>query len=397
MPVGLIEAIVCAAAAQDPAYAALGLDLLGWFRLGLRSEADARACAAALAGLAGVRDVVLAPEPASAPAEHVPWSVDRSGEQTYRAAAPRGVGADEVHMAGALGEGVRFGDVESAWAPHPDLPRARRHADVMFPTLGAHGVRTLGVVLGVHQRRPQGVRGIAPHVAAVHLFGNLQLCAATGLARETEQSDVDALAVAARHLRRGDVLLLEAQSVSAEGAYAPLEACRPAWEWIRTLTALGVTVVQPAGNGARDLGGLLPPDGEDSGAIIVSAAVHEPAGWVCEPASNHGARADCFASGRGVVTTSLFLDTARSATAPTIVPTITDAFANTSAAGAIVAGCAVAVQGMVRARWGVPGSVAGVRALLRAHGTPAGPGPAIGVMPDLAAIAAALAAAPAPP
>ena len=161
--------------------------------------------------------------------------------------------------------------------------------------------------------------------------------------------------------------------------------------------AHGVTVVQPAGNGARDLGGLLPPDGEDSGAIVVSAAVHEPAGWVCEPASNHGARADCFASGRGVVTTSLFLDTARSATAPTIVPTITDAFANTSAAGAIVAGCAVAVQGMVRARWGVPGSVAGVRTLLRAHGTPAGPGPAIGVMPDLAAIAAALAAAPAPP
>jgi hypothetical protein len=121
----------------------------------------------------------------------------------------------------------------------------------------------------------------------------------------------------------------------------------------------------------------------DSGAIVVGAArrnqPHER--WI---RSNHGSRVDCYAWGQGIVTAGYgYLK--RSVRDP-----YTHLFDGTSGAAAIIAGCALLVQGFQLRRDRPLFSPGEMRALLSSPstGTPQGvavPG-RIGVMPDLRAI-----------
>jgi subtilisin family serine protease len=232
----------------------------------------------------------------------------------------------------------------------------------------------LGIVCA--QVNQLGGRGIAPNLQLVRVVSYSGVLNAVP----------DAIEAAINVLPPGGVLLLEVQK-----NYRPTELLEADFALIRKAVANGITVVEAAGNGGYDLDNspnskgafvLNPadPDFQDSGAILVGAATsqvpHERMSF-----SNYGARVDCYGWGENV-------DTADSTIS---LPFRTDMyradFNGTSSAAPMVAGAALAVQGMASVSLGRRLTAWEMRDLLRAHGTPpASAAKPIGVMPDLRAI-----------
>jgi serine protease len=322
----------------------------------------------------------------------------RSGDECvaasdHLAAAPRGIDAAfAASLAGGRGEGQHFVDVEAGW--HLDHASLRAYG-LRAPLAGAikrdardHGTAVLGVVTG-----------IVPHIASLHVASVWH----TGPGRD-RQFRQDALIAAIDLLcrlgsdgRASGVLLLEQvihydalvphRGTQVERRWdLPLETAAVEFELIRLASALGITVVEAAGNGfspglgaarqgidlddyPRTRGMRASRDG-DSGALLVAAASSDDRSRL--PASNFGSRVDCYAWGDGVATAG------------------SCAFGNTSAAAAIVAGAALAALGIAAAAQPARPALTGreVRTLLRTTGTRAASSrERIGVMPDLRAAA----------
>jgi subtilisin family serine protease len=315
------------------------------------------------------------------------------------------VGADAVRTrCGAGGEGIRFVDVEEAW--RRSHPAYSAHAPAMATTppldnrdlvgtfVGDHGTAVLGIVAATGQG--VRVRGVAPRLASVLCSSHYD--AATG----EELHTVDAIAEAVDHMEHGDVLLLEVQR-PGEGGTRPLPTeIDPAdFDAISDATGAGIVVVEAAGNGTRDLDlWRHPTDGPlramrrdgpgDSQAIIVGSCVAQrfQDGHARFPDSNWGERVDCYAWGESVATAFATASTAD----------YTTGFNGTSAASAIVAGVAVATQGMQRAAHpGSPLDSPTMREYLSGPAnTPQRPATDkrhIGRMPNLAALATRIGAA----
>src|SRR5262249_50059367 len=110
-------------------------------------------------------------------------------------------------------------------------------------------------------------------------------------------------------LSEGDVILIEYQ----DGYNRPAEADPTIWTAVHTVTALGIIVIEPAGNGNVDLDTVAELD-NDSRAIIVGAghSALDLSGighdrWLLSSTppqigSNYGKRVDCHAYGENVVT-----------------------------------------------------------------------------------------------
>ncbi len=192
---------------------------------------------------------------------------------------------------------------------------------------------------------------------------------------------------------RGKILLLEVQR-----GRCPTEIDDADFNAIRLATALGVTVVEAAGNRGANLdtyrhptlGRIFNPKAagfRHSGAILVGAAharlPHDRAGF-----SNFGARIDCYAWGDQVTSTgfgNLYGSYTQEST-----DDYTNTFGGTSSASPIIAGAAAILQALSKQNtqsYLLPNRL---RALLSdpETGTPQGPNVAgrIGVMPDLKAI-----------
>jgi subtilisin family serine protease len=326
-----------------------------------------------------------------------------STQQLHLDPAPAGIDARWAWgQTNGAGESVAFVDLEQGWTlRHEDFPAIVSLPGVrqdINPGHEAHGTGVVGVVAGVDNDR--GIVGIAPHAAQISVASHYR--ASDG----TEGLVVDAImaVLASGKITDGAVLLLEVQDANN----LPVETDDLVFIAIQNAIALGIIVVEPAGNFDSNLDAIAVLNTRDSGAIVVGAGMaaldatgtgHDrwlgplpPPGFP-QPGSNYGSRVDCYAFGEKVVTTGPAKDPAcvlGSGTRPTNEYRCD--FGGTSAAAAIVAGAAVVLQGLYRSTSGVPLSPAQMRDVFRTHGTPQGNGRPgnIGLMPDLKAAARSL-------
>lgn len=277
---------------------------------------------------------------------------------------------------GGDGEGMSFIDMEQGWTlEHEDL--AAHGANLLHgtnaPSSQMHGTAVLGVVCALDNDR--GCLGVCPNLDSVNVVSY------------EGSSRPEAIIAAIAALSFGDVLLLESHVSISGWNLLPIEVLDLDFKAIRLATALGIVVVEAGGNGANDLDSyqdeddnqLLNRSYRDSGAIMVGAASptlpHTPL-----PDTNFGTCIDCFAWGEGVTTCRSFMGATTGYRSD---------FGGTSSAAAIVAGAALAVQGIVNNA--IPGrfSPKQLRAILRdpaINTHSADPGDLIGVMPNLKAI-----------
>lgn len=311
-----------------------------------------------------------------------------SGNQGYLYQAPAGINAEFAWgLAGGDGAGQNFIDLEQGWTlDHEDL--IALGASLLYGDLRdlsrPHGTNVLGVVCAVDNNI--GGIGIAPNV------GSVDVVSYYGYGRTRP----DAIFAAMEKLPYGGVLLLEAQlaPITIGGiSYSnlPIEALDAEFEAIRLTTALGITVVEAAGNGANDLDAIMDTSGNqvfkqsfrNSGAILVGAASFANQ-HACMSISNYGSRIDCYAWGERVCTCS------STTASPFSTNDYTSGFDGTSSASAIIAGAALVVQGIAEMNLGFRFSALQMRAVLGdpATGTASSDHASypIGVMPDLRAI-----------
>lgn len=276
--------------------------------------------------------------------------------QVYLNAGPDGVNAKHAwDFLGGDGAGVQFMDLEQGWKlDHPDLPPGISPVWGVNKQEYVHGTNTLGVVVAIDSN-DIGCVGIAPHASALVIS---EWPPFNSNSRHTEL----AIIFAGRHLLNpGDVLLLETQFQPENGSkkYLPIEYDPAVFVAIRTITANGIVVIEPAGNDSRGAGndpGTFLSIQQDSRAIIVGGASndmpHERLIFTSTPicgsaplqvtsASNYGDRVDCYAWGECVTTTN-------TDTTGTVADYI-NIFNGTSSAAAIIAGVAVVVQGIAKA------------------------------------------------
>ena len=290
-----------------------------------------------------------------------------AGAQTYLDRAPFGIDAAWARRHGGDGSGVALVDMEQGWIPsHPELVGKQpalihgnnRHGKEDYR--GDHGTAVLGEIAAADNGF--GVRGIAPGVDKIGLASHFHDEPENGdpavLVTTSESHVAEAIYAAIGHLpdtqtethepflKPGDVLLIEAQR-----GYLPTEVDPADFDAIRLASALGIIVVEAAGNGGRDLDAYRDARGAifnrrsgsfcESGAIMVGAALsalpHNR-----KRTSNFGSRVDCYAWGDRVVTCGY--GDLHTGGGPN--DAYTADFSNTSAAAPIIAGAALILQGM---------------------------------------------------
>ncbi|HUP42229.1 MAG TPA: S8 family serine peptidase, partial [Thermoanaerobaculia bacterium] len=353
-----------------------------------------------------------------------------SEDQGYLDPAPVGIGAQWLKdQLGARQAHLTLIDLEQGWhvgerrdlqPGHEELGQLKgaglpllifgENRDEDEPGAGNHGTAVLGQLAAAGASSLQ-VRGAVEGYAGFHLASHYRV--RPRLTSQTERDNpfpgtnghvaaaivnclVDQPSTANREifqrpLTKGDVLLLEVQR-----GRLPTEIDEADLDAIRLATALGIVVVEAAGNGNFDLDRCVDPQTGrtlrrgaagfvDSGAILVGASFsvlpHDRA-----PFSNYGSRVDCYGWGEGV-TSCGYGDLA----GDTAVNFYTNTFNGTSSAAPIIAAAAALLQCLHLERTGRPLLPFPMRGLLagRATGTPQGPnvGGNIGVMPNLDAIA----------
>ena len=230
--------------------------------------------------------------------------------QEYLDAAPKGIDArwawSEPYCDGT---GIGFVDLEQGWfLDHEDLSKAPTAPIVgvnrtsMPYKYAHHGTATLGVVAA--DDNDKGIVGGAPNIASMLVTSSYDGSCSNHVA--------NALVKAILFMAPGDVLLLE-----VERNFLPTEIDIVDFDAIRLASALGMIVIEPAGNGDEDLDDytdstsgrriLYRDDSnvhyQESGAIMVAASDYRisTGDHARNPDSNYGERIDCFAWGSNVV------------------------------------------------------------------------------------------------
>ena len=371
-----LEARIARAVRIDPAYKPR--NFRNYYQVATARRINAEDVVRMLLPWAAVETAYLPPSPGEPPV--TPDDEFYSDQQGYLNQQPEGIDARYAWgFPGGDGTGQALVDIEQGWIrDHEDLKGHGISVIYGDDTSSGHGARVLGVIAA--EDNGLGCIGIVPKLASIkcaNQFNNGSF--------STDEPICEAL----NHLSAGDVLLLEAQTGWFWGyEMLPVEIEPVVFDMIRLATALGIVVVECAGNTGINLDGVVDPYGKhvlngsdefDSGAIVVGAATstvpHVRKGRPGAPGapSNYGHRVDCYAWGENV----------RTLAAPPGLYTPT--FHGTSAAGAIVAGAALAVQGLASQPPGSKLLPWQLRHILKTNGT-ASADPAqdlIGVMPDL--------------
>ena len=378
-----ILGLVRRAAAADPTYRSP--DLLSYYAVKVPVGVDPETLTKALSSWPSVLFAYLEPPPVEPPAV-TPADDPRSPNQGYLDPAPDGIGAEYAwSFPGGDGAGQSLVDLEWGWTfNHEDLAA---HGITLISGINHsyffHGTGVLGELSAVDNA--VGCVGIVPALGSVRCVSQWL----TGGGYSTSQAIADAVSV----MSFGDVLLLEAQTTLWGYSLVPVEIEPAVFDVISLATALGIVVVEAAGNGGVDLDTVVNPSGQqilnrasadfqDSGAIIVGAASsiapHTRLAFSC-----FGSRIDCYGWGENV-------DTLSSDGTNTATNLYTSSFSGTSSASPIVTGAALALQGLAEANLGHRFGPGPCRAILSdpANGTASQnpPGDRIGVMPNLRAI-----------
>jgi hypothetical protein len=361
-------------------------DLNLYYDIAVPAGVSIEALCDALNALPAVELAAPAQLAAPPPADLAPATPDYQGEQGYRLSAPQGIGASQLAaLAGADGAGVAIVDIEYNWVlDHEDLELdASANIDPAplhdpYPSdVGNHGTAVLEILGG----RPNsyGVTGLVP-AATLLVAPAMTVPHGYNLAR--------AVNLAAQALDPGDVILIEQQNYVCGGnQFGPVEWSPPVFDAIASATALGIVVVEAAGNGSVDLdapecAGWFDRSVRDSGAIIVGAGA--PGSRMRLSFSSYGSRVDLQGWGESVATAgygALF-------DPGDVRQRYTAHFSGTSSAAPIVVGAVAAVQGALLAQGMDPLAPAEIRELLASTGT-AQPEPdtgtPIGPLPDIGA------------
>jgi hypothetical protein len=334
------------------------------------------------------------PPPAPLPVDLDPPTPDFSGQQGYREVAPLGIGSKQAALVWSAGDGsgIKIVDIEYQWVlDHEDL-ELPASANIDSATIddpfpddeGSHGTAVLGEL--VAKDNGYGVTGIVPAATALVAPANTV---------EHGYNLARAINLAAGALDPGDVILLEQQTCVCgqtcddpiqQTGLGPVEWVQPVYDAITAATALGVIVVEAAGNGNVDLdsagcGGLFDRQVRDSGAIVVGAGT--PWDHVREFYSCYGSRVDVHGWGDSIATTgygALFGST-------DVLQRYTDNFGGTSGASPIVSGAVAQIQGIAKTLAGAPLAAVDLRDVLTTTGTPQAqndPNP-IGPLPNVQA------------
>lgn len=301
----------------------------------------------------------------------------------WREAPPEGFGFEEARrFPGGLGEYVTIVDIEFAWDPtHEDLLQLSPTAigGVPDPQWDFHGTGVLGILAAGDNSF--GITGGAPMASVLvhHPWFDDDGELSYDVAR--------AIVEATRVLVPGDVILIEQQSYGLDTELVPMSIDPGVRDAIRAATALGIVVVEPAGNDNVDLDDPVYEGAftDDTGVLRVggggSSLGPEPGARV---GSNWGSSVSVQAWSEDIVTTAgppmtdLFFpdDDPRQA--------YTSYFGGTSGASALVAAMAATLQSVAVATHGAPLSPGELRAMLLAGGLPAAEGSApVGGQPDL--------------
>lgn len=331
-----------------------------------------------------VQTAYPAPPAVPPPGDIPPTTPDFAAQQGYLGPAPGGIDAHYAWtVPGGRGEGIYIVDIEYEWRDtHEDL-EAALGGKICWTPKGAwidHGTAVLGEVIAGDNA--YGVTGIVNR-ARVGMATQDPVGLSNSVAR--------AINCAASHMQAGDVMLLEAQTTGPRGNYVPVEWDQAEFDAIQAATALGISVVEAAGNGNENLddavfGGKFDRAVRDSGAIIVGAGATPSSGQPDRSRlsfSTYGSRVDVQGWGE-LVTTSGYGDLFQGGGDPNQGYTRT--FNGTSSASPIVTGAAVALQGVQKAGGGSPLAPEDVRRILTETGTPQQAGPysgQIGPRPNL--------------
>lgn len=301
---------------------------------------------------------------AAQPASTTPLFVDSQG---YLEAAPLGVDARHAWtVPGGTGVGVRFVDIEGGWrTSHEDMPGLFTQLGTQINDLAwrNHGTAVLGEVAGV--ANGYGVTGIA-------------YSASVGTSGIGSQSAASAISNAAGVVGTGGVILIGLQAPGpadstpcdcnvARCNSIAMEYWSAEYDAIAMATALGVTVVEAAGDGSANLddaayGGRFNRQTRDSGALLVGASTPITRAPMCW--TNFGSRVDLHGWGEYVGTLGYgdMFDAGEDRF-------YTSSFSGTSSAAPIVSGAAIALQGASLARNGTPLTPRSIRAMLATTGT----------------------------
>jgi hypothetical protein len=333
--------------------------------------------------------------------------------QHYWNPRPQGIGRNAIAgHSGGDGLGAKVGVVGLGFQPaHPEgfghvLLVHGVHSSAVEDI--AHGNATLGILCA--PLNATGIAGASSTAARVYY--------ASALLADGSQDIPNALLTLVDQLSPGDVIQIELQTARDAALpssmwHMPIEVEDSIWQVIRLATALGIAVVEPAGNGDRDLDLAAMPAGyralsrtvlgaEDSYAVLVGASMDTSGvaaaerwnygtdDWGDPVGSNYGSRVDCFGPGQNVYSCWY-----NAGVSPYYVSDYWGSFNGTSSATAVVAAAALLLISQARAeRAGGWPSVLQQRWLISdtATNTPSfdPTKDRIGAMPDLLAAAKAM-------
>lgn len=347
-------------------------DLTQYFWLYLAPGARGETVVDALNASPLVEVAFLPPIPQDADAP--PATDDMEGQQGYLLRANRqGIDARYAHdLRGGRGAGMKVIDIEATWnVNHEDLPptfffSGTALANEITSALNGqevnshHGTAVAGVLAA--RDDGHGMTGIASDAkwGASSVVRAEALRGVLGWASGIHDASVaDAAVRALEELDAGDVLVIEQHSPGpptpnacpgncGQFEFVPMEYYPDSFDAFSTASALGILVVEAAGNGTSNLDlnvyeGRFDRTLRDSGAIMVGAGLSStraPNG-----SSNSGSRLDVHAWGENVAT--LGYGDVR-ANGDDVNQFYTQTFAGTSSASPIVAGAVLSLQGILR-------------------------------------------------